>query len=171
MNSLSHNQEQKTSMWKLNDRNSQTKPTFYSFINIYLNLKCYSLLVDASLAFSPCCLATACCALLRLIWPCLARPLISSSTERFTFFDTNCLSFCCSVFWCFFDWIGASEISKMRDSEEVMRKPSNHLILTWTSCECLAFLLFLLIRHFWFYFELSLGHCNYNISIEYWYFH
>lgn len=53
------------------------------------------------------CLATACCALLRLMWPSFARDRISSSIERLTVFETICFSFCCSANLAFFAWIGA----------------------------------------------------------------
>ena len=81
----------------------------YTFMTLSLHS---SWLVEAwlVLAFSFCCLATACCALLKLMCPSLALPRISSSTDRFTFFETICFNFWCSEYCVFFGWIGASKI-------------------------------------------------------------
>lgn len=105
----------KNQCWLLRFICFQSETLFTCGIFIFLKIICLFYKVDvdgvasaAGASFTFCDLATAFCALLKLINPSVARFRISSSTERFTFFDTICFNFCCSVCVAFFCWIGAS---------------------------------------------------------------
>lgn len=115
---------------------SQNQPNHFNESNRFFFLNDFHLLVEASslgLAFSLCCFATACCALLRLMYPSFARLRISSSTDRFTFLDTTCLSFCCSVNCCFFAWIGAS-VLEFEEKFQVNVEISNVFKILLSKC-------------------------------------